>query len=184
MASDRPIEWRPQNVSASDDREYIARKRIESHQCRLQTRAPKTPETAGNGGFGRLQQRRFVEGDRARALAQQAPGHFLDTVRAAAKIDVVEIPLENLIFGEARFEQERQHGFLKLAADRPFIRQEQDARELLCERAAALQKPALADVVDRGARDRQWIESEMIVETAIFYRDRRLQHIRGNFRQP
>ena len=55
----------------------------------------------------------------------------VDAERAAAHIGAVEIELEDLVLGQARFQPDRQERFLDLALDGALVREEQVFGELL-----------------------------------------------------
>ena len=80
--------------------------------------------------------------------------HRLDAVDAGAQIHAVQVELEDLRLRQLRLEQQRDDRFLGLAADGPRVREEQRARELLRQRAAALDAPRRAARCRSTARAR------------------------------
>src|SRR5262249_39663743 len=93
--------------------------------------------------------------------------HRLDAVYAGAQVDAVEIQLENLILGQLDFEEERNHRFLGLSAERPDVRQKQRPRQLLRQRAAAFCAGTALDVAYERSRDPNWVDAGMGVEAAV-----------------
>src|SRR4029079_15640809 len=68
----------------------------------------------------------------------------------------------------------------RLAAVRLLIRQKQGPRELLRERAAALDGPTRTHVAEDGASQPDRIDTEMLVEAMILAGDERVLQVRGN----
>ena len=123
-------------------------------------------------------ERRLRQRQRARRLAEQMLRHRLDAVHAGAQIDAVQIQLEDLVLRELRLDQQRDARFLDLAAVGAHVRQKQRARELLRERAAALEPPrpgARRCTTARANADR--IDAGMMVEAAVLDRDDRVLQV-------
>src|SRR2546423_1040038 len=97
--------------------------------------------------------------------------HCLDAVDAGAQIYAVEIKLENLIFRELRFDQDRDPKLAQLASVRRGVRKKRRARELLRERPPAFPTPARLDIAHHRACKPDRIDAGMMVEAAIFHRD-------------
>ena len=112
-------------------------------------------------------ERRLRQRERPRRLAEQMLRHRLDAVDARAQIDAVQIELEDLLLGQLRFDQQRDAAFLDLAAEGPDVGEEQRARELLRQRAAAFDPAAAADVAHDRAPEADRIDAGMMVEAAI-----------------
>ncbi len=128
-------------------------------------------------------QRRFGEREIARVLPEQARRHRLDAVEACAEIHAVQVELEDLRLAQARLEHERDDGFLQLAADRSLVREEQRARELLCQRRCALARFALTHVVEHRARKPQRIDAGVVVEPAVLGGDERVLQVEARSRR-
>src|SRR5207245_7555321 len=101
--------------------------------------------------------------DRARRLAKQMLRHRLHAVDARAEIHTVQIELEDLCLGELRLDQEREAGFLDLAAVAPHVGEKERARELLRQRARALPAAAGADVANERACDADGLDARMVI---------------------
>ncbi len=112
--------------------------------------------------------RRFRQRQPRGGFSIQVFRHRLDAVHAAAQVHAVQIELEDLLLRELLFEEQRKNGFLGLAHRRPLVRQEQRARQLLRERAAAFQAAAAACVAPHRARRPDRVDAEMVVEAVIF----------------
>ena len=121
--------------------------------------------------------RRLRKRDRARRLAEQVLRHRLDAVHARAQIDAIQIELENLPLGELRLDEERDAAFLDLAAERLDVREEERARELLRQRAAAFHSPSAAQIANDRAPHADRIDSGMEVEAPILDGDDRVLQI-------
>jgi hypothetical protein len=129
--------------------------------------------------FGRrLEQSRkhrcFREIDVTRRLVEVEVRRAVDAEGAAAHIGAIEIEFENFVFGEPRFEPDRQEGFVHLALDGALVAQEQVLGQLLGDRRAALPHAAGLGVgYDRAQRTGD-VDAEVVVETAVFGCERRL----------
>ncbi len=128
-------------------------------------------------------QRGFRQRQVLRRLPEQILRHRLHAVDAGAQINAVQVQLEDLRFRELRLEQQRDAGLFRLAAVRPYARQEQRACELLRERAAAFHAFARSNVPNNRAGKADRIDARMVVEAAIFDRDHRVLHERRNLRE-
>ena len=78
--------------------------------------------------------------------------HRLDAVDAGAEVDAIQVQLEDLLLRQLRVDHQREHRFVHLAAVGLLVRQEQRARELLRQRAAALERSRIAQVADDRPR--------------------------------
>ena len=119
-------------------------------------------------------ERAFGERQLTRRLAKQVPRHRLDAVDAATQIDAVQIQLEDFFLGELGVDHQRQHRLADLAAVGLLVRQKQRARELLRERAAALDRARFLDVAEHRASERDRIDARMPEEAVIFDGDERV----------
>ena len=104
----------------------------------------------------------------ARGFVEIALGCPVDTVGAGAEIDLVEVSDEDRFLAQAVFEPERDHCFLDFAFEGAFGGQEHQLGKLLGDRATALPYLSRHHVDDRGARNADGIEAEMVVEAMIF----------------
>ena len=108
----------------------------------------------------------------------------INAERAAAHIGAVEIEFQDLILGEAGLQPDREEGLVDLALDGALVAQEQVLGELLGDRGAALADAARLRVGDEGTRCAGDVDAEMLVEAAVFGRQRRLdQHVRKIFQR-
>ena len=105
--------------------------------------------------------------------------HRFHAVDAAAEIDAVEVELENLGFGQAALDHQREDHLLELAAELPLVGEEDGARELLGERAGAFFDAAAraGRGTDRAA-DADGIDAGMGIEAVIFDGDHRVLQVR------
>ena len=85
-----------------------------------------------SGDQGAFRKRQILRG-----LAEHALGHGLDAVDAGAEENAIEIQLEDLLLGQLPLDEDREHGFPRLAPVTSPVRQEQRSRELLRDGAAA-----------------------------------------------
>ncbi|MEY9437865.1 hypothetical protein ABIF14_004956 [Bradyrhizobium elkanii] len=134
------------------------------------------------GVFGR----RFEQAGEHRGLREVHVAHRLvevemcravDAEGAAAHIGTVEIELQDLVLGEPRLQPDREEGFLHLALDGALVVQEQVLGELLGDRRAALADAAGLRVGDERAGEARHVDAEMVVEAAVFGRERCLDQI-------
>ena len=145
---------------------------------------------AGNGAVeigpgrqagGRLREprdeRALGQGQLLRRLAEQVPRHRLDAVDAGAQIDPIEIQLEDLRLRELRVDHDREHGLARLAPVGPLVRQEQRPRQLLRQRAPALDGLRRADVANDGAAEGNRVDAGMVVEAVVLDGDERLLQV-------
>ena len=88
------------------------------------------------------------------------PRHRLDAVDAGAQVDAVQVQLEDLVLRQLRLEHHGQHRLLELAAVGLAVREEQRARELLGQRAAAFERARVAEVAEDGAAEPDRVDAE------------------------
>jgi hypothetical protein len=110
-------------------------------------------------------------------LSEQVLRHLFNAVHPGAEIDAIEVQLEDLILVEPHFEHQRQCGFLDFAADGPRIRQEQRARQLLRDGAAALRHRPRFDVLHHCAAQPKWIDPGVVAKAVILDRDDGIAHV-------
>ena len=123
--------------------------------------------------------RGFREIHVARRLVEVILRRRIDAEGAAAHIGAVEVELQNLVLGQARFQPHRQEGFLDLAVERALVRQKQVLGELLRQRRAALHDAAGARIGDQRAHGAADIDAEMLVEAPVLGGEHRLDQIVG-----
>ena len=101
-----------------------------------------------------------------------------DPVRAVAEVHAVQVHAEDLVFGVALLEHDRQDDLLDLARQR-FLRREQlDLHQLLRDGAAAFVQPMRRDIDPCGSRRRPGVDRAVVVEVAVLCREHRLGHVR------
>jgi hypothetical protein len=129
--------------------------------------------------------RGFRERDVGDVFAEEHPrslGHAVDRVRSAlAQVDVVQVELEDLVLGGARFEDDREELLLELAPVRLLLRQEEVLHELLRQGAAADEVgPIALQVGDDRADDADRVDAGVIIEAPVLDREHRLDHLLGD----
>jgi hypothetical protein len=112
--------------------------------------------------------------------AEEVPRHRLDAVDPGAQVDAIEVELEHLRFRELGVDHHRQHRFTRLAAVGLLVREEERARELLRQRAPALDGAGRSHVAHDGAAERDRIDAGMRVETVILDGDERMLEVFGD----
>ena len=122
---------------------------------------------AGHAG----EHRAFAQGQLAQLLAEVAVGCDLDAVVVAAQEDRVEIALQNLVLGVARFQLHGQIGLLQLALVGVFVGEHGVLDELLGDRGAAL-RGAGDDVGDERADDALDVHAVVLVKARILHGDK------------
>ena len=143
--------------------------------------------TCGANLRGRLEQAgeqgRLGQVDLAHRLAEVELRGRLHAEGAAAEIGAVEIELEDLALGEARFEQEGEERLLDLARERALRGQEQVLGELLGDGRAALHHLVGARVLEQGARRADEVDAEVLEEAPVLGGERGLDEVVGNLLQ-
>src|SRR5436190_21951301 len=104
----------------------------------------------------------------------------MNSKRAAlAQVDLVRIHGEDLFFGESHFEDHGDAGLGDFSPPGRNWRKKQVSRQLLCDRAAALQSMPLMKVRDECTDNPDRSEPVMIEEALVFTRrDRIDEHFR------
>ena len=125
--------------------------------------------------------RRLGEIDVARRLAEVEVRRRVDAEGAAAHIGAVEVELEDLVLGEARFEPQGEERLLDLALDGALVAQEQVLGELLGDRGAALDDAAGARIGHDGAERAGDVDAEMLVEAPVLGGEHGLDQMVGQF---
>ena len=121
--------------------------------------------------------RGFREIDVAHRLVEVEMRRAVDAEGAAAHIGAVEIELQDLVLGEPRLQPDREERLVDLALDGALVGQEQVLRQLLGDRGAALAHAAGLRVGHQRAHGAGDVDAEMVVEAAVFGRQRRLDQI-------
>ena len=129
----------------------------------------------------RCQHRAFGEGQLVQRLAVIKLRRRNHAIRAVTKEALVEVQLEDFILAERVLDAEREEDFRQLARVADFRAQEEHARDLLGDRAAA------CDVLAAGrhgqpdrARDAAHVDAAMGVEIGILGGEERAFQARGN----
>jgi len=78
-----------------------------------------------------------------------------------AKINFVEVHLEDFVFGIPQIDDERHERFIEFAGKRFFLGEKKVLHHLLCERGAALHHAPTGDVGKNGAQDAKGIDPMM-----------------------
>ena len=111
-------------------------------------------------------------------------GRGLQPKGKVAIVGLIQIEREQLVFGVEALQLPGQPGFAQLAPERFLVaflhRQEQVARQLLRERAAAADHGAPAQVLPGGAGDGDGIHAGMQIEAAVLGGERGLDTGRGD----
>jgi hypothetical protein len=113
--------------------------------------------------------------------AKIALARGLDPVGTGPEVDGIEVPGQDLLFGKPPLEPERKHHLLELARPGALRREEQVLRQLLRDRAAALDRAAGIEVRERSPDDAAQIHSPMLEEPPVLHRqngvDQRLRDL-------
>ena len=133
-------------------------------------------------GRRRLRQARDQRGLRQRESvgvhAEVRFGRILDAIRTVAKVDRVEVHLENLRLGVPLVDLVREQRFTQLAHHRLVLREKHVARQLLGDGAGALCRAAQDHVDHERFEDAARIDRPLRVELAIFRGEDRNPHRR------
>ena len=113
------------------------------------------------GPHERREQRGLGHGEVRRGLAEVAPRRGLDAVVALAEVHGVEVLLEDLRLRVSLLEACRDQDLANLAVVGPLRAQARGARELLRDRAAALDDAAGAEIAPGGTGDADRIDAVM-----------------------
>ena len=84
------------------------------------------------------------------------------------------------ILAELPVDHQRERRLANLPAVGLLVREKERSRELLRQRAAALDRARLAEVADDGAAERDGIDARMRVEAVILDRDECVPQVLGN----
>ncbi len=117
------------------------------------------------GEVGGFRHREFVHGF---VEIDQRCGR--DAVSAEAKIDMIEVELENLVLGIGALDSHRQQGFLDLANERHFAAEEKVLGDLLGDRGGALGPTVGSEILhvkQCRARHAGEIDAAMLVEILV-----------------
>ncbi len=94
-------------------------------------------------------------------MAEEFARGGIDPIGAAAKIDLVEIELEDLLLGEFGLQRDRQHRLAQLAVDGAVGVEKHIARELLSDGRGRGDAGVVADRNPQRARQTDRIDAEM-----------------------
>src|SRR3546814_3174585 len=101
----------------------------------------------------------------------------IDTIRAGAEVDPVEVDGEDLVLGEAVLQPERQHDLLDLALQSAIRAEEEVLGKLLGEGGAALGDAAFAQVHVNRTKKAAIVDAAVLVEAAVLHRDHRPRQV-------
>ncbi len=105
----------------------------------------------------------------------------LHSVRTMAKEDLVEIKIKNLLLGQGIFDPPGKDGFLEFTGEFLFRGQEETLGHLLGNGAPPLHNAAGHDILHRSTKNRDEIDTGMLVKIGIFRRNKGLRQL---LRQP
>ena len=97
-----------------------------------------------------------------------------------AEIDLVEIKLQNLIFGQRLLDLERQQHLANLAGIGLAVAQKEVTRQLHGYGAAALDLSAGADQLVGGAQQTAYADARMLIETGVLGREKSVDQLGRN----
>ena len=130
-------------------------------------------------------------------LPQRQPGHVPveEERRGAAEavnrhapilpeVDVVHIRFEETPLREPSLQSHGDGRLARLSEQRAIGRQEERARELLGERAAAFSDPPLTQVREHGAGDAAGIQRAVLVEAAVLHGQEGVDQVAGDLLEP
>ena len=104
----------------------------------------------------------------------------IDTISAAAEIDLVEIQLEYLFLAELGFHRHGEDHFAQLATDIAVVVQIDVTRQLLGDGRGCPQPATIGQANDNCARQTIGIDAGMVIEAAVLHRDHRILHFVRN----
>ena len=114
----------------------------------------------------------------AAGLPKVAPRRRFGAVQAIAEIHLVQIDLENFVFGIEMFDPLRNDRFAPFPAQRLVAGQKAHARELLRNGACTLRRAPLAQVGHQRPDQADAVDTVVFVEAHVFDRDDGLLQIR------
>ena len=126
------------------------------------------------------QVRGLRQGDLPHVLAEVGMGGGLHPVRAVPEVDLVEVQLQNLLLAQDLLHLQGQERLLRLALEVPLGRQEERARQLLCDGAGALTDLPGSKVRDRGPGDADKVQPPMLKEAGVLDRHQRIHQLPGD----
>ncbi len=127
------------------------------------------------------EQRSFIEGEVLGVFVEVGVGGRFDAVGGGAVGNLVQVHLENLIFGVGAFDLEGENEFFYFTQKRTFVGENGVFDELLGECRGARDALTFERVDDDGTEETAPIDAVMFVEAAIFDGDRGLLHVERNF---
>src|SRR6202034_865686 len=125
------------------------------------------------------QQRGFRKRELTGMLREVILSPGLETVDAAAQVNLIAVEGEDLLLGEGVLDLERKKDFLQLAGGGAFVGEEEIARELHGERGSALRTALGENVVPGGAGNAEQVDAPMALEVAVFSGNDSLAQDRG-----
>ena len=121
------------------------------------------------GRFGKPGQHgSFGNGEFGQGLAKVGLRCCTETVRSLTEEDLIDVQLEDLLFGKRFFDFERQKNFDDLAAVSAFGRQKKFSRELHGDGAGPLLGASGHHVDHRGPGNADEVDADMVEKAGIF----------------
>jgi len=121
-----------------------------------------------------FRQRREIRGlgdvEIGHTLAEISQRCLCDAVASSAQIDIIEVELKQLVFGEGLAHADCEQHFLHLPFECPVIRQEEVLGYLLRDRRGtdqATAAQAIFDIREQGLSDAERIDTGMAVEILV-----------------
>ena len=133
---------------------------------------------------GAGQQRAFGSIEAAEVFAEECLRSLAKPVdreaAALTEIDLIGIHLEDLLLAKPRFELERNHDLAELAGEFFLRTKEEPAGELHRQRRSTAFLLVREDILHAALDHTEIVDATMLEEPAVFNRDDRLHHARGN----
>ena len=120
---------------------------------------------------------RFTEIEGADFLVEIDTGRRRHAGGTRTKIDIIEVPCEDLVLAELKLQPEGDDGFLDLPLPSPVPLQIENLDQLLGDGAAALNHLAGAKVSIERSSNAHQIDARMLVEAAILSNQYRLNQV-------
>ena len=151
---------------------------------------------AGGGAVHRIQRverrrrlrqpgdhRHFTQGQLIDRFAEIDLRSGADAIGAVAEVNLVQVQLKDFIFTQQLFDADREESLFDLAHQRLFRAEEEVTRQLLGNGAGALGGMA-GEQRDAGrTEDADRVDAVMLIETAVFSGDKRLNQLRRHLLQ-
>src|SRR5439155_5120049 len=166
----RPLRFGPRDEST---RHHVFEHLVPSRDREVRVAVRRKPVRRRNDSG---QERPLAERQLGRVLVEVVESALLEAADAPGpalpEIDLVEIELEDLFLGVAELNHHGEKRFVQLAGEGALPRKKDVFRELLADRAPALDDRPGGYVARRGASDSQEVESHVAEEAPVLARDR------------